>query len=353
MRTFPITTPSQRRHPARKTPCTFWFLLLLVVTGCSQNTEEPTSSEHPVAFAADVSTRATETKDITQMGIFAFYTEQNKFTSESTPNFMYNQLATKTGGTWQYTPLKYWPNTPDDYLTFFAYAPYADNCEALEVVSGNGSAGYPQIRYTLPATILGQVDVLTAASPNLTKTSSAVKFTMNHALTRIRFTAKGAHDDTGLLLTQKVTQITLMGGSTTGIASLTPDGVQWTPSADGKEMKCVLTNSEGLNAHTSLSATTPTPLTDTGKGYDLMLIPQDLDNVFLEVIMRITTTAPASYDKSVTFALKDIVDWQPGQTINYQMTLEWNTISELAASITSWGEPVDIPEGSGGEPTIE
>lgn len=73
-------------------------------------------------------------------GVFAFYTDNEKYSSSAKPNFMYNQKVwsdqdSVTFGTlWKYEPVKYWPNEYGnaaisdaiDYVTFFAYAPWTD-----------------------------------------------------------------------------------------------------------------------------------------------------------------------------------------------------------------------------------
>ena len=69
-------------------------------------------------------------------GVFAMYQDNANYTSGLTPNFMFNEHVSWSGG-WTYSPLKYWPNetTNDsqdpaaasahtDKLSFFAYAPY-------------------------------------------------------------------------------------------------------------------------------------------------------------------------------------------------------------------------------------
>ena len=71
-------------------------------------------------------------------GVFAMYQNGADYTSTLTPNFMFNEHVSWSGG-WTYSPLKYWPNetTNDsqdpaaasahtDKLSFFAYAPYVD-----------------------------------------------------------------------------------------------------------------------------------------------------------------------------------------------------------------------------------
>ena len=73
-------------------------------------------------------------------GVFAFH-QQGATYAAAAPNFMYNEHVSWNSG-WIYSPLKYWPNettndsqTPsaastgapnNDYLSFFAYAPYVN-----------------------------------------------------------------------------------------------------------------------------------------------------------------------------------------------------------------------------------
>jgi len=72
-------------------------------------------------------------------GVFAFYTDNEKYSSSAKPNFMYNQKVwlegdaeATFGSLWKYEPVKYWPNEYGnaavsdaiDYVTFFSYAPW-------------------------------------------------------------------------------------------------------------------------------------------------------------------------------------------------------------------------------------
>lgn len=100
----------------------------------------------PVSFNAYVNrntTRAGQTGELNNdadglqksgFGVFAYYTNGQLYSQMSLPDFMYNQQVTYDTDHWTYSPVKYWPNETGstamseetDYLTFFAYAPYAD-----------------------------------------------------------------------------------------------------------------------------------------------------------------------------------------------------------------------------------
>ena len=98
-------------------------------------------------------------------GVFGYYTDFNAYDDQATPNFMYNQKVTYSGGNWEYAPVKYWPNeygdkaVSDDIdkVSFFAYAPYVDVTpstgkveDATYGITGmnrNSASGDPILKY--------------------------------------------------------------------------------------------------------------------------------------------------------------------------------------------------------------
>jgi len=172
-------------------------LLLLAACGETDDAEHRTT---PIGFSTRVTetgtTRAEEitTANLTSMGILASFTGQTNFDGANvTPGFMYNQPVTKNGTTWTYTPLKYWPNNPEDKVSFFAYAPY--NATGV-TLSGADHTGYPYLTYEVPAAEANQTDLL-ASLPLLDKNGENLTFTMKHALTKVNIIVKdGESDDT-------------------------------------------------------------------------------------------------------------------------------------------------------------
>ena len=151
---------------------------LLLLAGCSKETGPSgrDGERQPIRF--DVAATGAQTRAVNEIagdadlqgesiGVFASYT--GKLTYENTTvssDFMYNQeVKYSANHVWEYDPVKYWPNDPDDYVSFFAYAPFeASPAEG----SGTGIIGMsrkvdlgdPWINFRLPEDPAHQVDLL-------------------------------------------------------------------------------------------------------------------------------------------------------------------------------------------------
>lgn len=212
----------------------FIALTALTVTSCTNDeVVEAIPQKQAIEFGTylgrDAQSRGTEltSANIADFGVFAYYTgqeywtpiipktpapnaeegEENATTSAPswTPNFMYNQQvsATRNDGniTWSYSPLKYWPTTKNDKITFFAYAPYAKDNNGISSNSLNNATGIPTVKYTITkANLLTQADFVadvlydetknnqTDANPGVN--ADAVEFVLAHELTRVNILAK-------------------------------------------------------------------------------------------------------------------------------------------------------------------
>lgn len=79
-------------------------------------------------------------------------------------NFMPNTALTKGSTTWSYNPVRYWPTSPTDYITFLTYAPYSST-EKFYDASGDGnpsseSGNLTWIKHTVNSNVSDQVDLL-------------------------------------------------------------------------------------------------------------------------------------------------------------------------------------------------
>lgn len=118
------------------------------------------------------------------MGVYAYLhnTETRNYSADS-PNFMWNQKATRQEETepFTYAPLKYWPNDENSKLSFIAYFPYcngADDDGTDEDIASTGitprltnsGTGLPTFDFTVKNAIDDQVDFLVSdVLPNMPK----------------------------------------------------------------------------------------------------------------------------------------------------------------------------------------
>lgn len=188
----------------------------LAMTGCSQNEITEMNPDANPAIGFSVFT-GTQTKGLvtngsttadgvttglqsTGFGVLAYYTGQSDMGTSAAPNFMWNQEVTYTGG-WTYAPLKYWPNTDGDKVSFFAYGPYEGTPSGASnvVLSDKTTTGYPTLKFTVdmdaPEDMVDLVATNAAQTGanktmNLTKSSTAVPFLFKHVLSRADFVAK-------------------------------------------------------------------------------------------------------------------------------------------------------------------
>lgn len=156
-------------------------------------------------------TRATETTTAALqgstdgLGIFAYYTLSDDWAATCKPDYMYNQKVTYNAAqsSWYYTPVKYWPNTLGDKLTFFAYAPweepsttYTDAAPAVGVnmvPATTTMTGAPKITVRVDPDPVNHVDFLYSnrtSTRNVVKQTTPVQFQFDHAMTRVNFQAK-------------------------------------------------------------------------------------------------------------------------------------------------------------------
>lgn len=183
----------------------------IMMVGCSKDqvvSEMPQDNaiNFGMYFGRDAQSRAA-IMDLTDLqeqsfGVFAYYTNDGVYAEgTSTPNFMFDQIVKWNGSAWAYSPLKYWPNEVADCLSFFAYAPHTTESNGnIELVSGfnNTSASAPILKYTLAENLANHVDLLWATpvkDQTNQKITEKVKFTFNHALSRIGFKAVAVIDE--------------------------------------------------------------------------------------------------------------------------------------------------------------
>lgn len=278
----------------------------------------PSGGDVPVDFSASVTSPATRaeltTSNLTSMGVFASYTGQSNWNAATSPNFMYNQRVSRTGSTspWTYSPVKYWPNTAGDKLTFFAYAPHTTDMTGLSINTGAGVAGYPKLYYDLPVSAASQKDLLVAVPlKDKTKGTASLAFTMKHALTRVLVNVKCVDAIT-------VTKVELNSMSA-GYGTLT-----W--NSDGTPAWS-FTGSMSSNYSTSTSV--PANAANPTQVAEFFLFPVETPSNKLTITYSLNES---SETKEV--AIPDTPAWTMGQAVAY--TLKIDTGSEITLTVKAW-----------------
>ncbi len=278
----------------------------------------PSGGDVPVDFSASVTSPATRaeltTSNLTSMGVFASYTGQSNWNAATSPNFMYNQRVSRTGSTspWTYSPVKYWPNTAGDKLTFFAYAPHTTDMTGLSINTGAGVAGYPKLYYDLPVSAASQKDLLVAVPlKDKTKGTASLAFTMKHALTRVLVNVKCVDAIT-------VTKVELNSMSA-GYGTLT-----W--NSDGTPTWS-FTGSMSSNYSTSTSV--PANAANPTQVAEFFLFPVETPSNKLTITYSLNGS---SETKEV--AIPNTPAWTMGQAVAY--TLKIDTGSEITLTVKTW-----------------
>lgn len=178
----------------------------LSVTSCTKDDVIEIMPQEAIEFGTylghDVQSRGVvlDNKNFSQFGVFASYTD-GEWTPNSPINFMFNQEVNKSGDTWTYSPLKYWPADQSYKVSFFAYAPYAASENGISLVTDKTGAGAPQIRYTINDRELGKMADFVADveinhskkegdESDLDQDDETVNFVLQHELTRVNIQAK-------------------------------------------------------------------------------------------------------------------------------------------------------------------
>lgn len=300
------------------------LLLLLATASCGGSDDllpQPPGDDGsplPVGFSASVvapaDTRASgelTTANITSMGVFAYYTGQSNWSTTNIPNFMWNEYVGRTNSSspWTYDPVKYWPNTAGDKITFFAYAPHTDDVRGLSVNTTATDTGYPELYYEFDSS--DPIDLLAAAAlKDRTKSASSQAFAMKHVMTRVLVNVKCPD-------AIKVTYIGLTG-LPANYGTLT-----WNDSG----------NPVWKDLGGSLSASCNTP-TD---------VSADVTTQVAEFFLPPATPTAGSLD--ITFSLNGSTEtknvdipsspaWTPGQAVAYTLNIEVG--SEITLSVKAW-----------------
>lgn len=251
----------------------------VVLAGCSQddvvNSGVDQNNGTPIEFRTVTNkTRATESTDGNNIGDFRV--SANKVGTYVNPAFSFMQdiAVLKTGASWSYAPLKFFPND-GTVIEFFAYSPSGSVNVSTAMTSESASVNSVQkskLSYTVP--VLGETKkaedfLVSVAIGSKDNVDQKIQMNFTHALSMATFAAKNISK--GMTLIVDTIEISDLGvtadltldaasAATTKFAWTTPanqsstygvalptDGVPVLPeSADDKGFKTLLPTNEGL-----------------------------------------------------------------------------------------------------------
>ena len=276
-------------------------------------------------------------------GVFGNYKEAKGL--EFGSNLFDNQKVTySTDKTkWTYEPVKYWPT--EGHIDFLAYAPY-DSKYNDKVKKDN-----QKLDFIVNSTIKDQKDLLWANAKDQTKTDKPVKFTFNHALSRLGYTVKlkDAYSDA----TIKLKKITLAGSADGTKGAFYKNGtidLSYTPSTTTSPTTASLwtiSASEEKQYFEWVSGDKQLSKTDT-KNSDteyLFVIPQNFskteenaDALYVIVEYTIQTGTTAIMTSKVCKKLDR--EFLQGKAYTINLTIGLTPI-EFDADVTEWKIPTD------------
>lgn len=302
-------------------------------------------------------------------GVYAYYTgatAANAYTFPATPNFMNNVQVTHkdwnqvpddnpNNNTWGYDDIKYWPNTTDEQISFYAYGPYDDpegTSNAIYITTT--ATKKPKLTYTVSENISEHMDVLFApAQENKTKETGTVQFAFKHALSRIQFSIKTSADYSGNA-TLTLNSVTLTGPFVkTAWFSLGKSELVWEDRTQIETYN--FTIDESLKGNTDKEITIDERIVEATKNSPeyIMIIPQE---IAAGTELKITVNYTVSYTGGATITNVVTKNINPsssfifaaGKAYKFAISVGLNEV-KFDATMTPWdvagvttGTPVEI-----------
>lgn len=170
---------------------------LLLLAACSDSgsdiiTPDPVPSSIPVTFSALTHWDAPQTRlaeDANSstvsftpgdaIGVFAYLNDH------ASPDFMNNQKVVYNGNGWEYEPVKYWPKSIGDRISFYASSPYEAMVDGEIKVNGT-SDGYPSVAYDNKRADIDWI-VAKRESETYVTGKDGVNFDFKHLTAKVRF----------------------------------------------------------------------------------------------------------------------------------------------------------------------
>lgn len=275
-----------------------------------------------------------------KIGVYAYYHQNSTWADDlaagkAIPNFMFNQPITYHAeeNAFTYSPLKYWPNSEDDRLSFIGYYPYCDGSEEQIKALGitplleNNQSGLPTFKFEVRENPEDQVDLLISdlladqAKPSI-RGSAKINMYCRHATPKVRFHITVTDELRKDLASLKVKNLTITNIDTiaTYTASETEGVIEHDNTGDSSKEFTIVSASSDVNH-----------LGDT-----YLMLPQDLSaDAMLAITYEVTFRSYRTTYKYNTSTGK----WEEMETYSYTKTAEI-ALREMktreGVSLTEW-----------------
>ncbi|CDN31108.1 hypothetical protein BN938_1010 [Mucinivorans hirudinis] len=342
----------------------FGLLIAVALTGCAKSEIDIAPTNDRIQFRTSTfDTKASSyvpdgkgANIITTMGVYAATTGEQEYNPASHKvNFITDMKVSRADASspWGYANTQYWPVGK---TTFFAYSPHTAKGATISTTD----AGAPKIEFTVQKSQKEQVDLMVAKPAlNRTKTENSVTMQMQHALTKIGFSAKITHDVSLIPKVDwvKISKIEINGVYSRGTHRMDGDDV-WTDLSEVVPVENPyhldnITDASGSGGLRDIELTHTEYTNITADDGYLLMMPQVLsglrDGLSTKLKVWVTTSYEATEGDSgfftdpIEFMLEaTALDWKQGEAINYMINIDMTDLATkkatLEAKVTEWQE---------------
>lgn len=319
-------------------------LAAALLTACSENDSfDGTDVNNEVAFETYVGkqTRATVTTidNLNDFGVYAYVTPE----SAAQIQLMDNEKVSKSGSSWSYSNIKYWPE--NDKVNFYAYAPYND------VAISNYSSTANTFDYTVPVLSSAQKDLIGATAIQKSKDSNSGKvgLVFKHLLSRIGFNAK-LSDSYGAKVTVTGLEVIYANGvdskntftfTSTDDSNGTNEAGSWSATAGSQYTADA---NSGQLCTSSVEMTTTSQSLNTADTY-LMLLPQSVaaSDVQVKITYTVDYENPAATVTNEKVINLPATTWAMGKAYTYNFDISLTGIEFADITVDNWGDDSSQP----------
>ena len=286
-------------------------------------------------------------------GLFAYQLDgvsQGTFDADNASANLYinNKPVKYTAGNWRTEPKSFWPLQGS--LTFIAYSPYSENGKAFHSINKvTTNEGTTKLSSVLTITDFQagteeQKDLMWSnlskdktandtnydADGNNTDTYDGVPILFNHALCRIKITAKTAENYSSFA-TYNLKQIQVVGLKDNATLTVTDDAAVWSDVSN--DLTTFDFYAPATYKELSANSDTVTYMNAETAGNGLLAIPQSLNGVQLLVTytMTVDPNGQVADDEVVTETTKTVTLFKRGEL----ETLDQNKVYTLNLSISA------------------